>query len=1168
MNLKLKTCTLLFFIVLNALNCLAQFEVYYSPNIDNTSHAIVADTIWQVGRNSILKRQISTGKVLAQYTPANSPVPVWIIDDVCVDKQNRVWYVMQDVGVGMIDGTKWHFWHRDTIPSIYYNQPVIAVDSQGTVWTGGTFKPSWFKNGRWESAPDPGTWNPRPLRLKAAPDGRMWAISEFGVVSAYSGTKWDTILIENRDIRDIAFAPDGSFYTGGTSVFRYSPGSTTGQELPGLTNVMSLAVKSDGSVWAAGVFDGNVSRYDGSKWVKTLNRKEVVPVRDLSFDASGNLWASGDHVGKYDGTNWNPMWHGPVGFEKIIADSDSSVLIGYVNTVSRFFPKTGRTEYLIPPIPDTWAHGQGLTGLVKGSDSTFFIGGLRGRLHWFDGTKFVSLDFTPNDWDGYMYMAADQLGNVYIQNNSRRKLTKYNVYTKAKTIWEGSTPAFPWSDFGGITVDGLNRFWVLADSGLVRLTANGWRNKTPPDQKKLLRSSLYPVSSGKYTWFFSVETGKIVRFDGQNWESRDVPLQADEQGERLCASVNGWVWLLTTKHRIYAFNGYSWEVYDETRLPFVSNWIAADNNGDLWLYSSGYAARLKSPEKGKLKGMVISDTNLDCAAQPNEKGLSGISIILDNGKARYEGFSDINGHFSILAPAGTYTVFVQSSNVADQPCISGFEVSILLDSVMNLIIPVQEGTKNPLMSVSIGTNFLRRCSEATYAVQICNDGNGSSDSTLLSVQLPTGLTLLESDIAPFKVDSFTYFFIGKVPADDCVDFNFKVKIGCQEVNLGESLCIKAHVYPDTLPGNGTKSWHGAAIVLKSECKDNKAVFYVENVGEAVNSQPLPFTVLKNQYLFQDSVLQIFPGNTHVASFPADGSTWRFSIAQEPGHPLADAPSLAIEGCVSGSAERSNGFASQFSSETGSPFENISCETVIGSFDPNDKLADPLGVGTNHFIAPNQKINYKIRFQNTGTDTAFRVAVRDTLHQWLDWKTFSPGLSSHPYRVEKDSAKRIINFVFDNILLPDSNVNKAQSHGFVQFSISLHKNTPLKTTVSNTASIYFDFNAPVWTGVVNRTVDTGFVVRAPLPPDKNAPVLIKCTPNPSISGTWLSIEPFDPTLRYAITIHDSQGNSVYQFQADKARSFIPQNLLPTGLYWASVLANGKSIGYCKFIMLAF
>ena len=62
-----------------------------------------------------------------------------------------------------------------------------------------------------------------------------------------------------------------------------------------------------------------------------------------------------------------------------------------------------------------------------------------------------------------------------------------------------------------------------------------------------------------------------------------------------------------------------------------------------------------------------------------------------------------------------------------------------------------------------------------------------------------------------------------------------------------------------------------------------------------------------------------------------------------------------------------------------------------------------------------------------------------------------------------------NGTFDNILLPDSNVNELESHGFAKFSIMPKANVAHQTFIRNSASIYFDFNEPVITNTTESQV---------------------------------------------------------------------------------------------------
>ena len=80
-----------------------------------------------------------------------------------------------------------------------------------------------------------------------------------------------------------------------------------------------------------------------------------------------------------------------------------------------------------------------------------------------------------------------------------------------------------------------------------------------------------------------------------------------------------------------------------------------------------------------------------------------------------------------------------------------------------------------------------------------------------------------------------------------------------------------------------------------------------------------------------------------------------------------------------------------------------------------KQAIPSGFGAEHYILPNTDIQYTIRFQNTGTDTAFRVVILDTLAKALDPASITPGPASHPYswRLEDEG---VLRFTFNPIAL--------------------------------------------------------------------------------------------------------------------------------------------------------
>jgi len=193
--------------------------------------------------------------------------------------------------------------------------------------------------------------------------------------------------------------------------------------------------------------------------------------------------------------------------------------------------------------------------------------------------------------------------------------------------------------------------------------------------------------------------------------------------------------------------------------------------------------------------------------------------------------------------------------------------------------------------------------------------------------------------------------------------------------------------------------------------------------------------------------------------------------------------------------------------------------ISGSYDPNDKAVTPRGTGDQGKITPQDTtLNYLIRFQNTGTDTAFTVVIRDTLDSDLDVTSFRFDGASHPLTYTITGAGEVT-FTFNNILLPDSFVNEPLSHGYVKYFIDRKLDIPLGTEITNTAYIYFDFNLPI---VTNTTLNT--LWDETVGTEDNEAIAFNIYPNPSKDISILTFDSKEPLLSMSIT--DLSGREVY------------------------------------------
>lgn len=146
--------------------------------------------------------------------------------------------------------------------------------------------------------------------------------------------------------------------------------------------------------------------------------------------------------------------------------------------------------------------------------------------------------------------------------------------------------------------------------------------------------------------------------------------------------------------------------------------------------------------------------------------------------------------------------------------------------------------------------------------------------------------------------------------------------------------------------------------------------------------------------------------------------------------------------------------------------------IINGYDPNDKKVYPTGECIPNYIDTNELLTYTVRFQNTGNSEAINITVLDTLSDLLDLSSFRVVSKSHPVQVELIDTRTIL-FNFDSILLPDSLSDPLGSIGYIIFESRPNSGLMNNEVIENSASIYFDFNPPIFTNTVLNTISDGF-----------------------------------------------------------------------------------------------
>ena len=229
---------------------------------------------------------------------------------------------------------------------------------------------------------------------------------------------------------------------------------------------------------------------------------------------------------------------------------------------------------------------------------------------------------------------------------------------------------------------------------------------------------------------------------------------------------------------------------------------------------------------------------------------------------------------------------------------------------------------------------------------------------------------------------------------------------------------------------------------------------------------------------------------------------------------------------------------------------IFSETVTGSHDPNEKIVSPEGA----IFEEDSILTYTIGFQNTGTDSTWFVIILDTLSNYLDARTVTNIASSHPYSSFSISGEGILKWIFDPLRLVDSATNEPGSNGFVMFTIKKKPHLPIGTTISNTASVYFDYNEAV---VTNTVYDSLALPNYIFDVKGDDGISVKAMPNPFSQSTNIVIDGLNE--KYTFELFSLTGKLTRKVEVQNGNGFtLQRNDLAAGIYTYKInSATGKS-----------
>ncbi|RIJ41429.1 DUF7619 domain-containing protein [Pontibacter oryzae] len=525
-------------------------------------------------------------------------------------------------------------------------------------------------------------------------------------------------------------------------------------------------------------------------------------------------------------------------------------------------------------------------------------------------------------------------------------------------------------------------------------------------------------------------------------------------------------------------------------LPYLGDRIVTSADGSAVLV--GYFQkrqltvfnRASSGKFNTVTGTVFHDVDLSGNLTAQDIMLPNIIVKAEPGP--YFGKTDLQGKYSIdVRENGSYEV--------EQilPKATGMEIQQLnpANALPNNVNFKEQGSRvsdvnfanqvtlSPYLSVSLSSTRRRRCFESTTSLNYNNKGYAPVSNAKVYLQLPEQVELLSADKPFTQLANGTYVFeVGTLAAGTSGTVTIQDKVKCGDESFrGMTVCTKAWITP---PNNYTPpaTWDQSEIRVSGRCfyNDGTARFVLKNMGQGNMKDSLQLRVYQDATLAMVQKYRLAAADSMVLRVPAQGRTIRVEADQAAGHPTQTFASATVEACrvIANRVPFSTGFVNAMPTSDEAPEVAEECLTILDSYDPNDKLVSPVGLTEANYTATGTALKYKIRFQNTGSDVAYRVVVVDTLSEHLDLSTLQVGAASHTYRFNvSGKGKPVLTWTFDNIMLPDSTSNEPGSHGYIQFSIKPKADLAEKSSVENFADIFFDFNSPVRTNTtVNRIFD--------------------------------------------------------------------------------------------------
>ena len=558
----------------------------------------------------------------------------------------------------------------------------------------------------------------------------------------------------------------------------------------------------------------------------------------------------------------------------------------------------------------------------------------------------------------------------------------------------------------------------------------------------------------------------------------------------------------------------------------------------------------------KISGRVFWDKNNDCVAAANELSLSGwlIKVERPNGDLHYA-TSDSSGHYQLEAGIGEHRISVLLPNglwgaECSQDEMVVFDAPFQSDA---LDFPVKSAGFCPLPRVDAGIDYWLHCAENTFIIRYNNAGTAPAENAAVTLELDSLLNLTGASLPFTQTGPHSWRFpLGNMQPLADSSFWVQIQSDCSIETLGRTLCVQANIEPDE---PCVASLNGPLLILEGHCEGDSVRFRVRNIGlPMIESQP--YIVVEDNVMFlQNGSLQLGAGEEFVASFPANGSTWRMEVLQNPGIPdWQSDPHIAavVEGC-SATGSFSTGYVNQFGLYDGGYFSETECRPVVANAQGQEKVAFPEGWNAEHLIQPNTDLEYELHFQNTSGDSVLALTLRDTLdYVLLDPGSVVTGPASQAYQFVLSGAG-VLTFRFMGSVADSG-------RAWVKFRVAQRPDLTPGVIIFNQAWAYPDFSAPIPTNETFHTIGTPLISGTKEQAHPAQPML-RIWPVPTSAGVTISL---GESGDFVCQISDLSGRLMLEKKGTGTQMYIADEELPQGMFLATIFKYGLRLGQARVV----